>query len=74
MAPLELGLKGSPAVVGTSEKSIAFFLLSAGMSSDHQGSMYPGAPALLGRGAANSESHQKSIHQFTLTLVSSSLN
>lgn len=73
MAPLELGLKGSPAAVGTSEKHITFLLPPAGTSSGHQGSMYPGAPALLG-GPANSESHQKSTHQFTLTLDSSSLN
>lgn len=55
MAPLEIGLKGSPAAVGTSEKHITFFLLPAGMSTGHQGSMYPGAPALLGAGWGGSE-------------------
>lgn len=50
MAPLEIGLKASPAAVGTSEKHITFFLPPAGTSSGHQGSMYPGGPSTVGGG------------------------
>lgn len=73
MAPPELGLKGSPAAVGTSEKTHG---LSALCWDELRppGVNVPGCPSTVGEGAANSESHQKSTHQFTLTLFSSSLN